>query len=98
MICSRQGAEENSLRSPALREIFVMYDILITNGRVIDGAGNPWTWADVAVQNNRIVAVGKLSGAAAKQTLNADGQFVTPGFVDFHTHSDLQPLADPLYE
>lgn len=75
-----------------------MFDILITNGRVIDGAGNPWTWADVAVQGDHIVAVGKLNGAAAKHVIDADGQFVTPGFVDFHTHSDLQPLADPLYE
>lgn len=75
-----------------------MFDILITNGRVIDGAGNPWKWADVAVENDRIVALGTLRGAAAKQLINADGRFVTPGFVDFHTHSDLQPLADPLYE
>ncbi len=75
-----------------------MFDILIINGRVIDGAGNPWTWADVAIENDRIVAVGNLRGAAAKKIINADGQFVTPGFVDFHTHSDLQPLANPLHE
>src|SRR5437868_10061841 len=75
-----------------------MYNILVINGRVIDGAGNPWKWADVAVQGDRIVAVGALRGAAAKKVIDADGQFVTPGFVDFHTHSDLQPLADPLYE
>lgn len=75
-----------------------MYDLLITNGRVIDGGGNPWTRADVAVVADRIVAVGPLKGAAAKQTIDADGQFVTPGFVDMHTHSDLQPLANPLHE
>lgn len=75
-----------------------MFDILVINGRVIDGAGNPWKWADVAVQDDRIAAVGTLRGEAAKHTINADGQFVTPGFVDFHTHSDLQPLADPVYE
>ena len=75
-----------------------MFDLLIRNGRVIDGAGNPWKWADVAVQGKRIVAVGPLGGAAAKHTLDADGQFVTPGFVDMHTHSDLQPLANPLHE
>jgi N-acyl-D-amino-acid deacylase len=75
-----------------------MYDLLITNGRVLDGAGNPWKWADVAVQGERIVAVGPLGGTAAKHILNADGRFVTPGFVDMHTHSDLQPLADPLFE
>jgi N-acyl-D-amino-acid deacylase len=75
-----------------------MYDLLITGGRVIDGAGNPWQWADVAVQDDRIAAVGPLSGAAARQTLAADGRFVCPGFIDFHTHSDLQPLAHPLQE
>lgn len=76
----------------------MMFDLLITNGRVIDGGGNPWKWTDVAVQGDRIVAVGPLRGAAARHTLNADGQFVTPGFVDMHTHSDLQPLANPLHE
>ncbi len=75
-----------------------MYDLVITGGRVIDGAGNPWQWADVAVQGERIVAVGPLKGAAAKRTIDADGRFVCPGFVDFHTHSDLQALAKPLQE
>ena len=75
-----------------------MYDLLITGGRVIDGAGNPWQWADVAVDGDRIAAVGSLVGAAARQTLAADGRFVCPGFIDFHTHSDLQPLAYPLQE
>lgn len=75
-----------------------MFDLIISNGRVIDGAGNPWVWADVAVEGDRIVAIGKLAGSAAKRAINADGQFVTPGFVDMHTHSDLQPLANPLQE
>src|SRR5436190_466017 len=75
-----------------------MYDLLILDGRVLDGAGNPWTWSDVAVQGDQIVDVGRLKGAAAKQTINAAGQFVAPGFVDMHTHSDLQPLANPLHE
>src|SRR5260221_14260263 len=75
-----------------------MYDLLITGGRVIDGAGNPWQRADVAVQGDRIVAVGPLRGTQARQVLVADGCFVCPGFIDFHTHSDLQPLAHPLQE
>ncbi len=75
-----------------------MYDLLVTNGRVLDGAGNPWKWADVAVQGDRIAAVGTLRGSAAAKTVNANGQFVAPGFVDMHTHSDLQPLANPLHE
>jgi N-acyl-D-amino-acid deacylase len=75
-----------------------MYDLLIVGGRVIDGAGNPWQSADVAVQGDRIVAVGPLRGARARQVLEAEGRFVCPGFIDFHTHSDLQPLAHPLQE
>ena len=75
-----------------------MYDMLITGGRVIDGAGNPWQRADVAVRGDRIAAVGPLKGAAARHKLAADGCFVCPGFIDFHTHSDLQPLAHPLQE
>src|SRR5688572_19308223 len=75
-----------------------MFDLLITGARVIDGAGNPWQWADVAVQGDRIAAVGPLKDAAARHKLSADGCFVCPGFIDFHTHSDLQPLAHPLHE
>ena len=75
-----------------------MHDLLIRGGRVVDGTGSPWYWADVAVEDERIVAVGQLAGAAAKTTINADGRFVCPGFIDMHTHSDLQPLVNPLHE
>ena len=75
-----------------------MHDLLIRGGRVVDGTGSPWYWADVAVEDDRIVAVGQLAGAAAKTTINADGRFVCPGFIDMHTHSDLQPLVNPLHE
>ena len=75
-----------------------MHDLLIRNGRVVDGTGSPWYWADVAVKDNQIVAVGRLDGDAAKTTLDAEGRFVSPGFIDMHTHSDLHPLANPAYE
>src|SRR5258708_4761712 len=75
-----------------------MYDLLIVGGRVIDGTGNPWYWADVAVQNGRIVEIGKLTGSAAARVINADGRIVSPGFIDMHTHSDLQLLKNPLHE
>ena len=75
-----------------------MYDLLIIGGRVVDGTGSPWYWADVAVNEDTIVAVGHLSGAAARQTINAHGHIVSPGFIDMHTHSDLQPLLNPLHE
>jgi N-acyl-D-amino-acid deacylase len=75
-----------------------MYDLLITGGRLIDGLGSPWYWADVAVVGDQIVEVGQLAGARAKQEIKADGRIVCPGFIDIHTHSDLQPLANPLHE
>ena len=75
-----------------------MYDLLIINGRILDGTGTPWFWGDVAVQEGRIVEIGLLAGQAAKQVINADGRMVSPGFIDMHTHSDLQPLANPRHE
>ncbi|RMF80178.1 MAG: D-aminoacylase [Chloroflexi bacterium] len=75
-----------------------MYDILITGGRVIDGTGSPWYRADIAIMDNRIVAVGKLADSSAHHTIDADDRVVCPGFIDMHTHSDLQPLAHPLQE
>jgi N-acyl-D-amino-acid deacylase len=74
------------------------YDLLITNGKLIDGTGLPWFWGDMAVQDGHIVALGKLAGSAAKREINADGFIVSPGFIDMHTHSDLQLLANPLHE
>ncbi len=75
-----------------------MHDLLIEGGRVIDGTGSPWFWADVAVKGEQISAVASLAGAAARKTIKADGRIVSPGFIDMHTHSDLQPLVDPIHE
>jgi N-acyl-D-amino-acid deacylase len=73
-------------------------DLLIRAGRVIDGAGNPWFRADVGIAGDRIAAVGQLAGEPAARVVDADGLFVCPGFVDMHTHSDLQLLATPAHE
>lgn len=70
------------------------YDLLIRNGRVIDGTGNPWFRADVGVVGDRIVALGRLSDEAAV-VLDAGDQVVCPGFVDMHTHSDLMVFVEP---
>ena len=75
-----------------------MFDFLIRNGRVVDGSGLPWVKADVGVTGDRIAAVGQLRGAQAKQTLDAGGKVVCPGFVDAHVHGDLPLLADPVHE
>lgn len=62
------------------------YDVLIRNARVIDGTGNPWFHASVAVKNGRIAAIGRLEGAAAARVIDAAGRVLAPGFIDVHTH------------
>ncbi|MBN9519918.1 D-aminoacylase [bacterium] len=69
------------------------YDLVVRNGRVVDGTGNPWVAADVAVRGDRIVAVGKVQGTA-KRTIDAKGLVVAPGFIDIHSHSDETVLED----
>ncbi|WP_419948353.1 N-acyl-D-amino-acid deacylase family protein [Candidatus Palauibacter sp.] len=64
------------------------YDILIRNGRVIDGTGNPWFAADIGIVGDRIVRVGNLADATAGRVVDATGLYVTPGFIDLHSHAD----------
>ena len=70
------------------------YDILIRNGALVDGSGAAPRRADVAIQGDRIAAVGEIDGPAAR-TIDAEGCLVTPGFVDIHTHLDAQIFWDP---
>lgn len=70
------------------------FDLLIRNGRIVDGTGNAWFRGDVAIQGNRIAAVGFLKGASAKRVLDAQGLIVAPGFIDIHNHSDETLLVD----
>jgi N-acyl-D-aspartate/D-glutamate deacylase len=71
-----------------------MHDLVIRKGKVIDGSGNPAREADVAVDGETIVAVGKVS-SPGRVEIDADGDLVTPGFVDVHTHYDGQVTWDP---
>jgi N-acyl-D-amino-acid deacylase len=64
------------------------YDVLIRGGRVLDGTGNPWFPADIAIRGDRIVAVGALPDAQAARTIDATGKYVVPGFIDIHSHAD----------
>lgn len=75
-----------------------MYDVLIRNGKVITGMGNPWLFGDVAIAGDKIVKIGKLSEEAAKTVIDAEGHFVCPGFIDGHSHSDLGVISEPLAE
>ena len=70
------------------------YDVLIRNGRIVDGTGNPWFAGDMAIKDGRIAAVGHLPNAAASRVIDATGRIVAPGFIDLHTHSDLSLLGD----
>ena len=63
------------------------YDVIIRNGRVIDGTGNPWFFADVALDGDRIAAIGDLGAATAGREIDATGLYVTPGFIDAHSHA-----------
>jgi N-acyl-D-amino-acid deacylase len=74
------------------------FDVLIANGRVVDGTGNPWFRADVGIRGDRIAAIGKLANASARLTLDAADKVVSPGFIDTHVHGDLAVLMDPLHE
>jgi N-acyl-D-amino-acid deacylase len=75
-----------------------MFDVLIAGGRVVDGSGNPWVYADVGIEGDRIAAVGRLTDAEARLRLDAAGKVVAPGFIDAHVHGDIMLLADPQHE
>jgi len=69
------------LQSPA------PYDVLIRNGRVLDGSGNPWIAMDIGIRGGRIAEMGRLGNAPAARTIEARGLTVTPGFIDVHSHA-----------
>lgn len=71
------------------------YDLLIRNGKIIDGTGNNWYYADVAVKEGRIARVGKLQNATATRVIDASGLVVCPGFIDVHTHIEGNVLEVP---
>ncbi|HLF20298.1 MAG TPA: D-aminoacylase, partial [Bacteroidota bacterium] len=72
----------------------VIFDVLITGGRIVDGTGNPWFVGDVGIHGDKIIAVGKLKGRTAKRTIEADGKIIAPGFIDMLGQSGRSLLID----
>ncbi len=63
-----------------------IYDLIITNGRIVDGTGNPWFYGSVAIKGDHIVEIGAVDAKRATRIIDAKGQIVAPGFIDVHTH------------
>ncbi|HXU36800.1 MAG TPA: D-aminoacylase [Blastocatellia bacterium] len=84
--------------APALTAQPQEYDVVITNGRIVDGTGNPWFYGDVAIRGDRIVKVGRIVPAQAKRTIDARGLIVAPGFIDMLGQSEQNLLIDPRAE
>ncbi len=73
------------------------YDLIIINGIVIDGTGNPWFKADIGIKEGKIQKVGHISTKDA-EIIDATGKIVCPGFIDLHSHSDWTLFVNPLAE
>jgi N-acyl-D-amino-acid deacylase len=71
------------------------YDLLITNGLVVDGTGLPRRRADVAIRDGRIAGIGQFDESLADKVIDAKGRIVAPGIIDPHTHYDPQLTFDP---
>jgi N-acyl-D-amino-acid deacylase len=71
------------------------FDLIIRNGKIIDGSGNSWYYGDVGIKDGKIAAIGKLQSSGGKRVILADGLVVAPGFIDVHTHVEAESLQTP---
>jgi N-acyl-D-amino-acid deacylase len=69
-------------------------EVVLSHGRIIDGCGTPWFWGDLAIQDGRIAAIARAGTLEGRQSIDVGGRFVSPGFIDIHTHSDLSILVN----
>ncbi len=70
------------------------YELVVRGGKVVDGTGNPWFYADVALQGDRIATIGRVPAGTGKREIDAKGLVVVPGFIDMHSHSDWLLIED----
>lgn len=86
---------ENIARAQSASAASTEYDVVIRNGHIIDGTGSPWYASDIGIRDGHIAAIGDLSSAHAKQTIDAAGRVVAPGFIDMLGQSEITMLVDP---
>jgi N-acyl-D-amino-acid deacylase len=70
-------------------------DIIIRNGKILDGSGNSWYYGDIAIKDGKIVKIGKLKSLSANKEIDATGLFICPGFIDVHTHIEGDERVNP---
>ena len=70
------------------------FETVLANGRIVDGSGNPWFRGDLAISAGRVAAIAPPGTLQGEKVIDVGGRFVTPGFVDIHTHSDLSILVN----
>ena len=90
--CSR--GTESPERATAAQQPATAYDVIIANGRVVDGTGAPWMRADIAIKGDRIAAIGNLGAAQAGTRIDASNLVVAPGFIDLLGQSEFNVLVD----
>jgi dihydroorotase/N-acyl-D-amino-acid deacylase len=81
--------------SPLRAQSTAAFDLVITNGHIIDGTGSPWYSGDVGIRDGRVAAIGSLSTAPRKRTIDAAGRVVAPGFIDMLGQSEFSILVEP---
>jgi len=101
-VCALSACQSTTPASPeakpgntAAQETDLTFDVLITNGRVVDGTGAPWFNADIGINGDRISAIGRLAGRKATTTIDASNLVVAPGFIDMLGQSEFNVLVDP---
>ena len=74
------------------------HDLVLANGRILDGAGNPWFKADIGLKDGLIRKIGRVDRGEADRVIDVEGLYVSPGFIDMHSHSDTSMFVDPWME
>src|ERR1700734_1193319 len=82
-------------RPSSAQSTIAPFDLVITNGHIIDGTGSPWDSGDVGIRDGKVAAIGNLTAAPRKRTIDAAGKVVAPGFIDMLGQSELSILVEP---